>query len=168
MQDGTKYDMTIGCRDDAHSPSVRRPGKRLIKLIIRCLVADDIPDFNSGHRLVKRTTIIRYLNVCSNRSRKLWEQPYMRLWRPGIQKRVQKIDVVLKKIRCVLKQIYVWWKHVIFGPALLYFPLLKWLQYFHCSPDVWQICRKRAALRFRLKLSVLLSVNRGQHTHFPA
>ena len=66
--DGSKkYDMVVGERSSASSPLRRRPGKYLLKIIARSMIWENIPDINSGQRLIKRETILKYMHVCSNK-----------------------------------------------------------------------------------------------------
>ncbi len=62
-----EYDMTVGARDASTSPAARRPGKRLINVMARYFLNEAIPDVNSGLRLIRRTTLLPYLALCSDR-----------------------------------------------------------------------------------------------------
>jgi glycosyltransferase involved in cell wall biosynthesis len=61
------YDMTIGKRDFSSSPALRRPGKVVLNLLARYLLRETIPDVNSGLRLMRRSAILPYLSLCSDR-----------------------------------------------------------------------------------------------------
>lgn len=61
------YDLTVGARDPAAGPMVRRPGKAMLALLMRLLMGSGIADINCGLRLMRRATILRYLHLCSNR-----------------------------------------------------------------------------------------------------
>jgi len=57
-------DMVIGARTTAsHVQSSRRPGKWILKHFANFLAGCDIPDINSGLRLIKREIIQKYLHL---------------------------------------------------------------------------------------------------------
>lgn len=61
----TEADMIIGARQRLiHSPLWRMPGKWILGLVASYLVARRIPDLNSGFRVVRRETALRYLHLC--------------------------------------------------------------------------------------------------------
>lgn len=58
-------DMIIGSREELlHSPLWRMPGKWLLTIMANYLVRQRIPDLNSGLRVFKRETILRYVHLC--------------------------------------------------------------------------------------------------------
>ena len=58
------YDMVVGARTaESHTPFLRRPGKLILKWFANFLAGTTIPDLNSGLRIFKRDTIIRYLHL---------------------------------------------------------------------------------------------------------
>jgi glycosyltransferase involved in cell wall biosynthesis len=67
LPEAQDYDMTVGARDISTSPALRRPGKRLLNFLARYLLNEVIPDVNSGLRLMRRSTILPYLALCSDR-----------------------------------------------------------------------------------------------------
>lgn len=59
------YDMIVGQRTSMlHSPLWRVPGKWVLTRIANLMVKQQIPDLNSGLRLFRRDTVIRYLHLC--------------------------------------------------------------------------------------------------------
>lgn len=64
LEQSETYDMIIGSRFTGHKgPRWRQPGKRLLHIIAEYLVQHNIPDLNSGMRLVKRSLIMRYFHI---------------------------------------------------------------------------------------------------------
>ncbi len=64
LNESEKFDMVVGARSGMQgSPIWRRPGKLLIKWLVNILTGKQIPDFNSGFRLVDREIAIRYLPI---------------------------------------------------------------------------------------------------------
>jgi glycosyltransferase involved in cell wall biosynthesis len=58
-------DMIVGARvDDSHAPLWRRPGKWLLSAMANYLSRRDIPDLNSGLRLMRRDVALKYLHLC--------------------------------------------------------------------------------------------------------
>jgi len=58
------YDMVVGARTgDSHRPAKRRPGKLILKWFANFLAGTKIPDLNSGLRIFRRDTLIRYLHL---------------------------------------------------------------------------------------------------------
>lgn len=58
------YDMVVGARGDgSHTPARRRPGKLLLKWFADFLAGTRIPDLNSGLRIFRRETLVRYLHL---------------------------------------------------------------------------------------------------------
>ena len=62
-----ELDMVIGCRLASKSSVTRNIGKSFLKLMIGLFISEEIHDFNSGHRLIKKSTIANYTKVCSDR-----------------------------------------------------------------------------------------------------
>jgi len=61
------YDVVIGARNsDSHQPFLRRPGKFVMGKFAEFLIGDKIPDINSGLRIFKRDTLMRYLHLMPN------------------------------------------------------------------------------------------------------
>ena len=58
------YDLVVGARNSySHQPFLRRPGKFVMKKFAELLAGTKIPDLNSGLRIFKRDTLIRYLHL---------------------------------------------------------------------------------------------------------
>lgn len=58
------YDLVVGARNsDSHQPIIRRPGKVVMKKFAELLAGTKIPDLNSGLRIFKRDTLMRYLHL---------------------------------------------------------------------------------------------------------
>ncbi|MFC1841413.1 glycosyltransferase family 2 protein [Thermodesulfobacteriota bacterium] len=58
------YDMVVGARNSgSHQPTIRRPGKYFMKKFAELLAGTKIPDINSGLRIFKKDTLIRYLHL---------------------------------------------------------------------------------------------------------
>ncbi|MCK5451614.1 MAG: glycosyltransferase [Candidatus Omnitrophica bacterium] len=58
------YDLVVGARNsDSHQPIIRRPGKVIMKKFAELLAGTTIPDLNSGLRIFKRDTLMRYLHL---------------------------------------------------------------------------------------------------------
>ena len=62
-------DAAIGERDklSSGSPLWRTPGKFFIRSLINSLIGAKLKDFNCGFRLIKRSIILRYLHICSDK-----------------------------------------------------------------------------------------------------
>jgi hypothetical protein len=67
LVDGDLFDMTIGIRPKASSPSSRLLGKKVLSTLVHLFLWQNVPDINSGMRLIRRSVILRYFNVVSNR-----------------------------------------------------------------------------------------------------
>lgn len=62
-----RADMVIGARRQLiHSPLWRMPGKWILGAVASYLVAQRIPDLNSGLRLISRPVVMRYMHLCPN------------------------------------------------------------------------------------------------------
>lgn len=61
-------DMVVGSRSlrSEGVAWVRRPGKWMLNKFSSYLVGVDIPDLNSGQRVMKRSTLMRYMHLCPN------------------------------------------------------------------------------------------------------
>jgi len=58
------YDLVAGARNLAsHRPIIRRPGKFIMRKFANFLAGTKIPDLNSGLRIFKRDTLMRYLHL---------------------------------------------------------------------------------------------------------
>ena len=58
------YDLVVGARNaDSHQQFFRRPGKFVMKKFAELLAGNKIPDLNSGLRIFKRDTLMRYLHL---------------------------------------------------------------------------------------------------------
>lgn len=58
------YDLVVGARNsDSHQPIIRRPGKVVMRKFAELLAGTKIPDLNSGLRIFKRDTLMRYLHL---------------------------------------------------------------------------------------------------------
>jgi glycosyltransferase involved in cell wall biosynthesis len=59
------YDMVVGARvgKDVHIPSLRRPAKWFLKKLASYLTGRDIPDLNSGMRVLRRDLVDRFAHV---------------------------------------------------------------------------------------------------------
>jgi len=58
------YDLVVGARHSAsHRPIIRRPGKFIMRKFANFLAGTKIPDLNSGLRIFKRDTLMRYLHL---------------------------------------------------------------------------------------------------------
>jgi glycosyltransferase involved in cell wall biosynthesis len=61
---GEGYDMVVGARTkQSHTPLVRAPGKFILIHFANFLAGEKIPDLNSGLRLLRRETILKYLHL---------------------------------------------------------------------------------------------------------
>ena len=61
------FDMVVGARNqDSHQPLIRRPGKFILRWFANTLAGVIIPDLNSGLRIFKRETILKYLHLMPN------------------------------------------------------------------------------------------------------
>lgn len=60
------YDMIVGARSGYQGPWIRQPGKRLLKAIASFLVEFDIPDINSGFRLINKGLFNRFVHLYPN------------------------------------------------------------------------------------------------------
>ncbi|MCL4524188.1 MAG: glycosyltransferase family 2 protein [Acidobacteria bacterium] len=62
LEHGDEYDMVVGARvgDDVNIPLVRRPAKWFLARLASYLAEQDIPDMNSGLRLLKRPLVEKF------------------------------------------------------------------------------------------------------------
>ena len=57
-------DMVIGQRTaQSHAPLLRRPGKLILKWVANWITGSQIPDLNSGLRVVRREAILQHLSI---------------------------------------------------------------------------------------------------------
>ncbi|MFC1705966.1 glycosyltransferase family 2 protein [Planctomycetota bacterium] len=57
-------EMLVGARDSkSHVPFVRAPGKFLLRRFANFLAGERIPDLNSGLRIVRKSTLLKYLHL---------------------------------------------------------------------------------------------------------
>ena len=60
-------DMVIGVRGEtSHCAATRRPGKWILRRFANYLAGEQIPDVNSGLRMVRRETLLKYLHLMPN------------------------------------------------------------------------------------------------------
>lgn len=59
-------DLIIGKRMGYAGPSIRQPGKKILKWVAQFLTAQKIPDINSGFRLVKKEYFNHFLHILPN------------------------------------------------------------------------------------------------------
>jgi prepilin-type processing-associated H-X9-DG protein len=58
------YDMVVGARTaESHTPFLRKPGKLILKWFANFIAGVNIPDLNSGLRILKRDVLVRYLHL---------------------------------------------------------------------------------------------------------
>jgi len=59
------YEMVVGARtgDDVHIPLIRRPAKWFLRQLASFLAGRQIPDLNSGLRLMRRRSVERFLHI---------------------------------------------------------------------------------------------------------
>lgn len=60
------YEMIVGARTgaDVNIPFIRRPAKWMLNKLANFMVQTKIPDLNSGFRLFKKTSFLRFINIC--------------------------------------------------------------------------------------------------------
>jgi len=64
MNECDGYDLVVGARNSySHQPFLRRPGKFIMSKYAEFLAGAKIPDLNSGLRIFKRDTFMRYLHL---------------------------------------------------------------------------------------------------------
>jgi glycosyltransferase involved in cell wall biosynthesis len=65
MADAPKFDMVVGARtgEQVHIPLVRRPAKWMITRLAAYLSQREIPDLNSGLRVFRKDTALRFLTL---------------------------------------------------------------------------------------------------------
>jgi len=61
-----QYDMVVGARSKYKGPAFRRPGKKILNWIAKILVAKEIPDINSGLRLIKKDLFNKFTHILPN------------------------------------------------------------------------------------------------------
>ncbi len=58
------FDMVVGARGgDSHTPARRKPGKLILRWFADFLAGVKIPDLNSGLRIFRRETLLRYIHL---------------------------------------------------------------------------------------------------------
>jgi glycosyltransferase involved in cell wall biosynthesis len=59
------YDMVVGSRtgEDVNIPAVRKPAKWMLTQLANFMVNSHIPDLNSGFRLFRKNSFLRFLNI---------------------------------------------------------------------------------------------------------
>jgi glycosyltransferase involved in cell wall biosynthesis len=62
-------DLVIGARvsENVHIPMVRKPGKWMLARLAEYISGEKIPDLNSGLRAFRRTTLLPYFNILSDK-----------------------------------------------------------------------------------------------------
>lgn len=60
-----KYDMVVGARtgEDVNIPLIRRPAKWILNKLANYMTRTRIPDLNSGFRLIRKSSFLRFLNL---------------------------------------------------------------------------------------------------------
>lgn len=66
LEEEDGYDMVVGARRQQGSHYWRKPGKFLLKLLCQLLAGTQIPDINSGLRLLRKSEAVKYLHLCSD------------------------------------------------------------------------------------------------------
>lgn len=63
-----QFDMIVGARvgSDTHIPLIRRPAKWALRKLASYLNQQDIPDLNSGFRLMRRAVVRQFYNILPN------------------------------------------------------------------------------------------------------
>ena len=57
-------DMVVGARDSkSHAPLIRAPGKSILRHFANYLAGTQIPDINSGLRIINKTILLKYLHL---------------------------------------------------------------------------------------------------------
>ncbi len=60
LEHAAEYDMVVGARTGANVPAARRPAKWFLGRLASYLAGQDIPDLNSGLRVVRRRVVERF------------------------------------------------------------------------------------------------------------
>ncbi|HEY7161832.1 MAG TPA: glycosyltransferase family 2 protein [Acidobacteriota bacterium] len=65
LEDVDHYDMIVGSRtgEDVNIPAVRKPAKWMLNQLANFMVSSHIPDLNSGFRLFRKNSFLRFLNI---------------------------------------------------------------------------------------------------------
>lgn len=68
LADRHEYDMIVGARigEKTHIPLIRRPPKWALRKLAEILSQQEIPDLNSGFRLMRRDVVRRFYNILPN------------------------------------------------------------------------------------------------------
>jgi glycosyltransferase involved in cell wall biosynthesis len=60
------YEMVVGRRVNSASPLIRRPGMRVLRWLSEYLAGRQIPDLNSGFRVVSKDAVERFMHILPN------------------------------------------------------------------------------------------------------
>ena len=65
LQDFDQYDMVVGSRtgEDVNIPAIRKPAKWMLNRLANFMVETHIPDLNSGFRLFRKSSFLRFANI---------------------------------------------------------------------------------------------------------
>ena len=65
LQDFDQYDMVVGSRtgEDVNIPAIRKPAKWMLNKLANFMVEAHIPDLNSGFRLFRKSSFLRFANI---------------------------------------------------------------------------------------------------------
>lgn len=67
MEYASDYDMVVGARRrDSQLPLSRRPWKRLLGSVANYLARRDIPDLNSGFRVIRKSRLMEFMHILPN------------------------------------------------------------------------------------------------------
>jgi glycosyltransferase involved in cell wall biosynthesis len=66
IEEAENADMVVGKRTGYQGPSVRQPGKKILKWVAEYLTGQKIPDINSGFRLVKKVLFNQFAHLFPN------------------------------------------------------------------------------------------------------
>jgi glycosyltransferase involved in cell wall biosynthesis len=61
-----QYDMVVGARvgSNVNIPLIRRPAKWILNLLANYMAQTKIPDINSGFRMFRKSSFLRFINYC--------------------------------------------------------------------------------------------------------
>lgn len=68
LEDRQQYDMIVGARtgENTNIPLIRRPPKWVLRKLASVLSQKNIPDLNSGFRLMRKSVVQRFFNILPN------------------------------------------------------------------------------------------------------
>jgi glycosyltransferase involved in cell wall biosynthesis len=67
LEHSADYDMVVGARRrDSQFPLARRPGKKLMASVANYLARKEIPDLNSGFRVIKKRRLMEFMHILPN------------------------------------------------------------------------------------------------------